>query len=147
MNRATRRAAMKAKPQTEKVLRIHPLLDRHFVFDDWERLLQKIEHGELEHVNGKPVMMMTGGEWGEVVPCMNGYVSAWKSICMKFDVEHDLSALVRLANCLHYGSPISQGLLDSSKAVIREQRRIFGQLNRQEIASAARTEQIKMMIN
>lgn len=146
MNRAQRRAAERAKPQEYRTVPLPKMLDEFTVFNDLERMLEKIEHGEIEHANGKPIMMASNGEWYEVVPALNGWISAWKMFDQKFQLHHDLSALVRLANCLDHGVLIQIGLLKSAKAVIAEQRRLFRLIPRDQIASAARTKQIALMM-
>lgn len=146
MNRAMRRAAANAKPIEYQRVPLPSLVDEFTVFNDIERVLQKIEHGEIEHSNGRPVMMAGDGGWYEIVPALNGWISAWKKFNTKFQLGHDVGTLVRLCNCLEYASPISHSLLKAAQEVLLEQRRLFRSIPRSELASAARTEQIRIFL-
>ena len=147
MNRQMRRiAARQREYKAPTVVPVPALFDEFAVFNDLERVLEKIEHGEIEHANGQPVMMAGDGHWYEIIPALNGWISAWKAFDIKFHLNHDLSALVRLSNCLNYATPIQHSLLDSAKQVLREQRRLFRMIPRDALASAARTEQIRLFL-
>lgn len=147
MNRQLRRIAAKQKyyPEPKKVA-LPKILDEYDVFTDIERLLDKVELGEIEHINGNPVMQYKDGEWYEVVPAMNGWISAWKMFDQKFQLNHDVAPLVRLCNQLNYNSPITIKQLQEARAVVMEQRRLFRSLPRDEIASAAKTKQIALLM-
>lgn len=147
MNRAMRRIAERQKhyPAPKRV-DLPRYLDEFTVFSDIERVLEKIEHGEIEHANGVPVMMASNGNWYEVIPALNGWISAWKSFDAKFGLNHDLSALVRMSNCLHNLVPITDRQVRAARAVLDEQRKLFRRIPRDDIASAAKTEQIRLMM-
>lgn len=147
MNRQLRRIAAKQKymPPPKRV-ELPKLLDEYEVFTDVERLLDKIELGEIEFVDNNPVMQYKDGEWYEIIPAMNGWISAWKMFDQKFKLNHDVSPLVRLCNQLNYNSPISMSQLQAARATVLEQRRLFRSLPRDEIASAARTKQIALYL-
>ncbi len=91
-------------------------------------------------------MMVGTGEWTEVVPALNGWISAWKAFDQRFQLGHDLSPMVRLCNCLNYGTPLTPRQIQAARDVLKEQRRLFRTLPRDQIASAARTEQIRMYL-
>lgn len=146
MNRAMRRAAERSKPTEYKRVLLPPILDEFTVFNDIERVLEKIEHGEIEHSGGKPVMMAADGHWYEIVPALNGWVSAWKRFDQQFQLSHDVGPLVRLCNCLNYGTPIQPSMVKAAKEVMNEQRRLFRLIPRDQLASAARTEQIRLFL-
>lgn len=147
MNRAMRRAALKAKPvDAGKVVPLPKWLDEFIVFDNIDRVFQKIGHGEIEFANGRPVMMAGDGHWYEVIPALNGWISAWKRFDRSLNLNHDLSPLVRLSNRLNYNSPISQHQLMSARAVLNEQRKLFRKLDRDDLESLAKTEQIALFL-
>lgn len=147
MNRAMRRAAARAKPiGPGKVVPLPKVFDEFAVFNDIDRVLEKIGNGEIEFANGVPVAMSSAGEWYEVIPALNGWISAWKRFNTQFNLNHDLSALVRLCNCLHYGTLVPQSLINSAKAVLAEERRLFKLIDRDALASAAKTEQIALLM-
>ena len=146
MNRAMRRAASRAKPLEYQRVDLPRHLDELAVFGDIERVLEKIEHGEIEFSQGVPVMLASDGGWYEVIPALNGWISVWKAFDQKFQLGHDLSALVRLCNCLNYNQPLREDQVRAAKTVLTEQRRLFRTLPRDQIASAAKTEQIRMLM-
>lgn len=59
MNRAMRRAAARAKPLEYQRVDLPRHIDEFAVFGDIERVLEKIEHGEIEFSQGVPVMLLT----------------------------------------------------------------------------------------
>lgn len=145
MNRQLRRIAARQKPLPEpRRVPIPKILDEYDVFTDVERLLDKIELGEMETVNGNFVMQYKDGEWYEVVPALNGWISAWKMFDQKFKLNHDVSPLVRLCNQLNYSSPITIRQLQEARATVMEERRLFRQIPRDDLASAAKTKQIAL---
>lgn len=145
MNRQLRRIAARQKPLPEpRRVPIPKILDEYDVFTDVERLLDKIELGEMETVNGNFVMQYKDGEWYEVVPALNGWISAWKMFDQKFKLNHDVSPLVRLCNQLNYSSPITLKQLQEARATVMEERRLFRQIPRDDLASAAKTKQIAL---
>lgn len=147
MNRAMRRSAMKAKPvDAGKVVPLPKWLDEFIVFDNIDRVFQKIGHGEIEFANGRPVMMAGNGKWYEVIPALNGWISAWKRFDKSLNLNHDLSPLVRLSNQLNYYSPISLKQLSAARSVLKEQRALFRRLDRDSLASLAKTEQIALFM-
>ena len=145
MNRQLRRIAARQKPLPEpRRVPIPKILDEYDVFTDVERLLDKIELGEMETVNGNFVMQYKDGEWYEVVPALNGWISAWKMFDQKFRLNHDVAPLVRLCNQLNYSSPITLKQLQEARATVMEERRLFRQIPRDDLASAAKTKQIAL---
>lgn len=145
MNRQLRRIAARQKPLPEpRRVPIPKILDEYDVFTDVERLLDKIELGEMETVNGNFVMQYKDGEWYEVVPALNGWISAWKMFDQKFKLNHDVAPLVRLCNQLNYSSPITIRQLQEARATVMEERRLFRQIPRDDLASAAKTKQIAL---
>lgn len=145
MNRQLRRIAARQKPLPEpRRVPIPKILDEYDVFTDVERLLDKIELGEMETVNGNFVMQYKDGEWYEVVPALNGWISAWKMFDQKFKLNHDVAPLVRLCNQLNYSSPITLKQLQEARATVMEERRLFRQIPRDDLASAAKTKQIAL---
>lgn len=147
MNRAMRRLAARQKyyPAPTHV-DLPKYLDEFTVFNDIDRVMEKIEHGEIEHANGVPIMLASNGEWCEVIPAMNGWISAWKNFDKKFQLNHDVSPLVRLCNCLNYAKPISEHQIKAARRTVNEQRRLFRQIPRDALASTARTEQIRILM-
>jgi hypothetical protein len=115
MNRAMRRAAARAKPLEYQRVDLPRHLDELAVFGDIERVLEKIEHGEIEFSQGVPVMLASDGGWYEVIPALNGWISVWKAFDQKFQLGHDLSALVRLCNCLNYNQPLREDQVRAAK--------------------------------
>ena len=147
MNRQLRRIAARQKYLPEpKQVPIPKILDEYDVFTDVERLLDKIELGEMESVNGNIVMQYKDGEWYEVVPALNGWISAWKMFDQKFKLNHDVAPLVKICNQLNYNSPISVRQLQEARATVMEERKLFRSIPRDELASAARTKQIQLLI-
>ena len=147
MNRQLRRIAARQKPLPEpRRVPIPKILDEYDVFTDVERLLDKIELGEMETVNGNFVMQYKDGEWYEVVPALNGWISAWKMFDQKFKLNHDVAPLVRLCNQLNYSSPITLKQLQEARATVMEERRLFRQIPRDDLASAAKTKQIALYL-
>ena len=147
MNRQLRRIAARQKPLPEpKRVPIPKILDEFDVFNDIERLLDKIELGEMEHVNGSPIAMSKDGEWYEVIPALNGWISAWKMFDQKFKLNHDVAPLVKICNQLNYSSPISVRQLQEARATVIEERKLFRSLPRDEVASAAKTKQIALYL-
>lgn len=147
VNRAFRRLALRQKEYRDPVrVPIPALFDEFAVFDDIDRMLQKISHGEIEFCDGRPVMMAADGNYYEIVPALQGWISAWKAFIRKFSLDLDQDALIRLCNCLHYSVPIHRSLIKDAKAVVKDQRRLFRTIPRDLLASAARTEQIRLFL-
>jgi hypothetical protein len=144
MNRAMRRAAARAKPTEFEKVSVPKWLDEFEIFDPIDRMLQKLENGQIEFQQGAAVFMAGDGEWYEVVPALNGWISVWKRIDQHFQLGHDLSAMVRLCNCLNYGKPMTEHQVAAARRVYKEQLRLFRALPRDEIASVTLTEQIRM---
>ena len=147
MNRAERRAAAHAKSHPQcKVVALSRVFDQFAVFDGIERILAKISSGEVDFANGAPIFQAVDGGWFESVPALQGWISAWKRFNTKFDLNHDVGALERLCNALYYGMTIPRVLLDAANKVIAEERRLFKNIPRDELASAAKTEQIALLM-
>lgn len=141
-----RRAAAHAKPIEYQRMALPKILDEFAIFSDIDRIMQKLEHGEIEHANGRPIFLSATGEWCEVVPALNGWISVWKRYDQQFALQHDLSPLVRVCNKLNFNSPLTPAQVQAAKDTISAQRKLFKRLNRDEIASAARTEQTAILL-
>jgi len=146
MNRAMRRATARAKPIEFKQVPVPKWLDEFEIFDPIDRMLQKLENGEIEYHQGHAVFMAGNGEWCEVVPALNGWISVWKRFDQHFQLGHDLSAMVRLCNCLNYSQPLTEHQVAAARKVYKEQVRLFRTLPRDALASVTRTEQIRMLL-
>lgn len=146
MNRAMRRAADRAKPIEHKRVDLPKYLDEFTIFSDIERVLEKLGNGEIEHVGGKAVFMASNGEWCQIVPALNGWISVWKRYDAQFKLNHDVSALVRVCNKLNYNAPLTEAQVKAAKDTVDNQRRLFRRLNRDQLASVAKTEQIAIFL-
>jgi hypothetical protein len=146
MNRAMRRAAARVKPIEFKQEPLPKWLDEFEIFDPIDRMLQKLENGEIEYHQGSAVFMAGSGEWCQVVPALNGWISVWKRFDQHFQLGHDLSPMVRLCNCLNYSQPLTEHQVAAARKVYKEQIRLFRTLPRDALASITRTEQIRMLL-
>src|SRR5690242_37895 len=110
-NRALRRAAARGKVFQEKVVPIPRFMDEAFIFQGIEHLLDRVEQGFLDVADGVLVIRNGADQFSNAVAELNSWISCWKRYDMRFQLSHDLSALIRLCNCLHHGVRIPQSLV------------------------------------
>lgn len=146
MNRKERRAAAKGKRISYQRVELPRHLDEMIIFSDWERVLEKLEHGQIEFAEDKPVMLTAQGTWEEIVPAMRGWILTWIGFNAKFKLNHDVTPLDTVCRALYYNEMLTLEQVQAAKACLLEERKLFRTINRDEIASAARTEQIKMYL-
>lgn len=140
MNRAMRRAAAQGRVFKEKVIPFSKFIDEAMVFQDIDKMIEKLENGFMDFEDGKPVMM-SGDGLSDVVACLNSWISVWDRYKQKFHLIHNQSALVRVCNCLHKGIRVSQSQVAAAKAVIAEQKRLFNTFPRDQVRDTAKVEQ------
>ena len=151
MNRKERRAAAKRKAVTYHRVALPQHLDEMIIFSDWERVLEKLEHGQIEYLKKEdgtevPVMLSSRGEWEEVVPAMRGWILSWIAFSERFNLGHDVTPLDDVCRSLYYNRMLTPEQIQKAKECLMEERKLFRKIDRDELASAARTEQIKMFL-
>ena len=151
MNRKERRAAARGKRITYERVLLPKHLDEMIIFSDWERVLEKLEHGQIEYrtnEDGKevPVMLTAQGKWEEVVPAMRGWVLSWIGFNERFNLNHDVTPLDTVCRALYYDELLTMEQVKAAQACLMEERKLFRSIDRDALASAARTEQIKMYL-
>lgn len=151
MNRKERRAAKKGKRITYERVALPAHLDELIIFSDWERVLEKLEHEQIEYKVKEdgtevPVMLSSRGVWEEVVPAMRGWILSWIGFNERFNLNHDVTPLDTICRALYYNKMLTHEQVMAAKQCLLEERKLFRQIDRDELASAARTEQIKMYL-
>jgi hypothetical protein len=141
MNRAQRRANMKAKPIQRRV--ISRALDEWEQFDDIDRVMQKLEHGAIEVEQGRPVMT-TKGEAYDVVAALEGWLEYWAAVASKRNIPYDDEPMRIMKRRLDNGVHLTPDIIQGAKRVVAAQRALFRAIPRHEISSEAVTTQIKI---
>ena len=147
MNRQLRRIASRQKYiAPPRVVPIPSLFDEWAVFDGITGIIQKLERGEIEAVNGVPVFQDEKGQWCEVCPALSGWISVWERYDRSFSLDLVQDPLAKLHNKLLYSMPLTIGDVADAKGVLEQQRKIFRKLDRNKLASLAITEQISLLL-
>lgn len=146
MNRKERREAARRRPVSYQRVALPRHLDEQIIFSDWERVLEKLEHGAIEYQGETPVMLTAQGKWEEIVPAMRGWILSWIGFSEKFNLNHDVTPLDTVCRALYYGKLLTLEQVKAAQTCLMEERKLFRTIDRDALASAARTEQIKMFL-
>ena len=146
MNRKIRRAMEKLKPIAPEPKRrqIPSAIDEFQQFDDTMRLIQKLEHGAIEHQQGRPVMTTKGVTY-DVLSALEGWMEYWRMLADKHNINYNDEPM-RVVTCrLENAMPLTPTHIDGFKSVVDAQRAMFRSIPRHVISSQAVTTQIKLL--
>lgn len=146
MNRKLRRAMAKIKDQPAPIKRrnVPAAIDEFQQFDDTDRLIQKLEHGALEHQQGRPVMTTKGVTY-DVLSALEGWMEYWRMLADKHNIDYDDAPMRTVVCRLENAMPLTQSHIQGFKNVVAAQRAMFRAIPRHIISSQATTTQIKLI--
>jgi len=146
-NRAMRRAAARAKPLDNKRVYIPRYLDKFTIFSDIERILEMLEHGAIEFEGDKPIFMSATGEICFVVPALDGWIGYWERVAKHFNLDdRSYSALITVKKRLKSGVLLQESHVSAAQICVAHQRDLYERLDRDVLASLARTERIALYL-
>jgi hypothetical protein len=134
--------------RSDRVVALPSLLDEFTVFDMPQRILDQISNDSLDAQGGVPVFKDGSGIWMQVVPAFEGWIFTWRELDQKLNlgIAAEIDALDAINKCLHYAMPITEEKISIARTALKECRLAFRATNRQQIASIAKTSQIKILL-
>lgn len=105
-------------------------------------LLDEISRGEVDAVDGKPIMRIWGGDHCEVCPAIEGWISCWDRIVSGERLQIDLDPLRQLHRALISGELLTLDQVEAARRVTDQCHAAYCALPREVILSHSRTEQI-----
>ena len=142
MNRAQRRAKAQRAPVVRKMPR---LIDEMRVFSGINAVLDQLQSGEIDTVNGEMIIARPDeGNWYEVPPAIGGWVSMWSASA---DISASPCNWMDCACCtgmLRDGTRLLPEHVDLCRAEVEQQRQIFRTHDRKQLMSLANTESIAL---
>lgn len=142
MNRAQRRAKAQRAPVVRKMPR---LIDEMRVFSGINAVLDQLQSGEIDTVNGEMILARPDeGSWYEVPPAIGGWVSMWERIGRHFGITVQLDGLRLLHSMLRDGTKLLPEHVALCRVEVEQQRQIFRTHDRKQLMSLANTESIAL---
>jgi len=139
MNREQRRAA--SKPQKSAPIRgsNRPNLAQiQGVFGHIDVMLEGLARThQVKTVRGIPVMSDGHGDLHEIHSAILGWCDLWQKLAERFKFSIDLHPLVRMAQYLEHGTPLSLDMVHNAQKSIDRCRAIFSRLDRFEVKKMA----------
>lgn len=86
-------------------------------FDPVYKLLDTLKTGEIDAVQGKPVMADWDSELMEVAPALDGWISCWDRICTGESIRMDLAPMRQLQRYLANGLMLTEAMIDAARQV------------------------------
>lgn len=118
------------------------MTDMFRLFDPIYSVLEQMEFGEIETINGAPVFLDYEGHWSEVSQAMIGWADCWQRICDDQKIAFDPTPLRKMAKKLDYGVPLELDDIGAARSVIDLTKRVFMLTPADVLRSHAVTEQI-----
>jgi hypothetical protein len=147
MNRAMRRALKHGKrQQPEKVVPLPALLDEFTIFDIPERILQKLQNGEIEALQGRPVFIDNTGELQEVCPALEGWIFTWQRISDQMGLNLNIAPLGKLHNKLQACMLLTPRDVMEGQAALASIRNVYRMIDREQLRSIAKDSQIMILM-
>lgn len=147
MNRAMRRALKHGRQEKPgKVVQLPSLLDEFTIFDIPERILHKLQNGEIEALQGRPVFYDNAGDLQEVCPALEGWIFTWQRISDKMDLNLNIAPLGKLHNKLQACMLLTPRDVMEAQAALASIRNIYRIIDRDKLRSIAKEAQIAIMI-
>jgi hypothetical protein len=112
------------------------------VFRPIHALYEQLRSGEIDSVRGRPVFKDWQGDWCEVVPALQGWADCWQRIADGEKLSLPMTATLKLANRLSYGTPVGPGDIEASWQEMLATQRAILRIPRKAMGSYMRTQQI-----
>lgn len=129
----------------ERVHKMPKLADELHVFENITLVLDRLESGEIDTIDGQMVVVLTGElVWQEVPPALAGWISLWERIGKHFSIVVQLDALKLLYSMLIDGSGLLPEHIELCRREVELQRQIFRTQDRIKLMSIANTESIAL---
>lgn len=118
--------------------------DCYQVFSPIDEVFACLEQGEVNSINGVPVFKDRNGDWCEITPAVEGWISLWERLCRGEGYEFDAKALTKLVAKLRYDSPMTEQEVAEAKAVIEVTRSLYMKLPIEVTKHYAQIEEIEI---
>lgn len=142
-NKKPRRKHDRARHQT-KNNKPHRMDSAYTLFHPIYTVFDKLDEGEIEESNGKPIFKDFYNEWCEIAPAMDGWADCWERICRNQKIDINLDPLRNLARKLDCDTPLTESDVSGGRDVIDTTYRIFMSLPAEVVRKHALTEQIQI---
>lgn len=109
-------------------------------------LLRDLLRGEIDSVQGKPIMRVWGGDLVEVCPALEGWISCWQRIIEGERLAIDLAPLRQVHRYLEHSVLLSPELVHRAKHVTDQCITAYRRIPRARLQGYSRTEQIAVEI-
>lgn len=116
-------------------------------FKPIRELIRQLRAGEVDTVQGVPVMPEWTGGMVEVCPALEGWADCWQRIADAEGLEITSDACRRIAKSLHYGKPITPEEVEAFAQEVAAQERAYGTLPLAVIRRHILTEQIAIELD
>lgn len=105
-------------------------------------LVAQLRSGEVDTVQGVPVMPEWSGGMVEVCPALEGWASCWQRIAASEGLDITATACARVAKALHYGKPLTEQEVEAFAREVEKQAEAYGRLPLSVIRRHILTEQV-----
>lgn len=112
------------------------------MFDPIYRVMEQLEFGEVECVQGRPVFEAHDGDLYEISSAMIGWCDCWQRICDAQGLMFESAPLRKLAKRLECGVPLTIDEVSAARKVIDFTRQVFAKTPVEVLRHNSVTEQI-----
>ncbi len=151
MNRQMRREAARAKRMEIKPRRNWAKINRPMlhevdqVFAPIDAFLRQLITGFVYCTEaGAPVFSDMEGDLYEATPAVRGFVSAFDRITAHYQIEIDLTPIIKLCNKLDAGMPVNEAHVDLCRSLIDQCRTAYRNMDVYQVKSLVNTELIDL---
>lgn len=116
-------------------------------FEPIYTLLSTLRAGEIDAVQGVPIMADWGGELMEVTPALDGWICCWQRIVDGERLTIDLAPLRQMQRYLADGELLTAQMIDSAVTVTNFCYQAYARMPRERAISYSKTEQIAIALD
>ena len=110
-------------------------------------LVAQLRAGEVDTVQGVPVMPEWSGQMVEVCPALEGWASCWQRINAAEGLGITATACDRVAKSLHYGKPLTEQEVEAFAKEVEAMAEAYGRLPLAVIRRHILTEQVAIQLD
>lgn len=110
-------------------------------------LVAQLRAGEIDTVQGVPVMPEWSGSMVEVCPALEGWASCWQRINAAEGLGITATACERVAKSLHYGKPLTEQEVEAFAKEVEAMAEAYGRLPLAVIRRHILTEQVAIQLD
>lgn len=101
------------------------VVDMFKAFWPLDRLLADLYAGEVGYAGLTPVMIDHDGQYGEIVPSLNGWTNCMERIARRLDIPLDLGLLRRIGKRIENGILLDVSDIDRARALVDRCRAVY----------------------